>query len=798
MKYEEILDCQFSSVRDKELHFHQEPEIIYILEGKLEVRGENKCHILGMDDFLVVNTNVRHEWHSDGEVLIGSIFINYTLLTEVFHGEQLYFLCDSTMEKSESYDKMRYYIRQIFNYYQTTEGQACLLRRSISYQMLYLLTFSFIVKKGMSHYDALRGISDERMNEILNYIMSHYSEQISLQKLADKLYLSNAYLSKYIKRNFGLSFVKLVNNIRLEHAVGELVFTDKSVIKVAMDNGFSNLAGFNKIFRQVYQQTPAEYREKAQKKAEKPQRQENSEEILNRVEQYLSSSNVNVPVEGDTIVSILECDFKKEILIKKNWCSVINIGPAEDLLRYDVREQILYLKETLGFRYVRIWNFLSDEMMIRLDENKTKYNFTSIDKILDFLIQNGMHPYIEMGFKPKEVFRNIHKRIVDYDNRNQIQIIQKNKGFLEELAHHLLRRYGMEEMEQWYLELEKNSVTRKNVNLERYFGGFDILYHIFKTYVPKIRIGGAGFSLNSPDDNFYEIMKKWRERKVHPDFISLYSYPYIVDDKIIEAGRSPYAPGRNYLKNQIEQARHVLKELGIKHVELHISEWSNTLSNRNILNDSCFKGACVMKNMIQNCREADIIAYWIGLDLFSDYYDTKQMLYGGCGLLTKDGIRKPAYYALKFMNTLGERCFAVNDNAIVTYTSKKQISICCHNYKHFNFRYSLMDEDKIEIKRQASIFENNERLQITIRLKNMNTGKYQIKIYSVNQEFGNIQNEWIKMGYYDELNQEEMEYLRSVTQPKIYLRQQECRNGIMNIETVLQAHEIQNIMITEI
>ena len=58
------------------------------------------------------------------------------------------------------------------------------------------------------------------MNEILNYIMSHYQEQITLQELADKLYLSNAYLSKYIKRNFGLSFLKLVNNIRMEHAVG--------------------------------------------------------------------------------------------------------------------------------------------------------------------------------------------------------------------------------------------------------------------------------------------------------------------------------------------------------------------------------------------------------------------------------------------------------------------------------------------------------------------------------------------------------------------------------------------------
>ena len=44
----------------------------------------------------------------------------------------------------------------------------------------------------------------------------------------------------------------------------------------------------------------------------------------------------------------------------------------------------------------------------------------------------------------------------------------------------------------------------------------------------------------------------------------------------------------------------------------------------------------------------------------------------------------------------------------------------------------------------------------------------------------------------------EMEYLKSVTQPKIYLRQQESEDGVLEIETVLGSQEIQNIIITEI
>ena len=73
MKYEEIIECQFSTMKDKELHFHQEPEIIYLLDGELTVSGENMSHLLKKDDFLVANSNVRHEWHGSGDLLIGSM-----------------------------------------------------------------------------------------------------------------------------------------------------------------------------------------------------------------------------------------------------------------------------------------------------------------------------------------------------------------------------------------------------------------------------------------------------------------------------------------------------------------------------------------------------------------------------------------------------------------------------------------------------------------------------------------------------------------------------------------------------
>ena len=66
---------------------------------------------------------------------------------------------------------------------------------------------------------------DERIRQINNYIRANYSQPISLKELADQLYLSNGYLSRFFKRNYGMSFAEYLTNVRLFHAVDDLLYT---------------------------------------------------------------------------------------------------------------------------------------------------------------------------------------------------------------------------------------------------------------------------------------------------------------------------------------------------------------------------------------------------------------------------------------------------------------------------------------------------------------------------------------------------------------------------------------------
>ena len=171
--------------------------------------------------------------------------------------------------------------------------------------------------------------------------------------------------------------------------------------------------------------------------------------------------------------------------------------------------------------------------------------------------------------------------MLSLDIRSQISLIGKNRGFLEELIKHLVRRYGIGEVESWHFELEQNAVIQEKVEIESYFEAFDAVADIFRTYAPGVKLGGAGFSMNYIAEELPSILRKWKKRRQQPDFISIYSYPYLLKEHLLDAGRNPYSPDESYLYHQVQRIKEILVEEDFPTKELYVTEWSSTLSNRN-------------------------------------------------------------------------------------------------------------------------------------------------------------------------------------------------------------------------
>ena len=229
---------------------------------------------------------------------------------------------------------------------------------------------------------------------------------------------------------------------------------------------------------------------------------------------------------------------------------------------------------------------------------------------------------------------------------------------------------------------------------------------------------------------------------------------------------------------------------------LHVTEWNFSLSHRNALNDSCMKGAYLVRDILEGLELADIMGYWVGSDLFGAHSDSLSRIYGGGGLLSRDGIRKPAFYAFDFMNHMGRYVRKREDSYIVTDNGNGNWRIVCHNLKNLNHQYSLMNEGEILISQQDTFFEDLKKRTIHFSLPGKRSETYLLKCLTVNQHYGSLQDEWVSMSSPEDMSRDEIKYLSRIVTPKMVVKRLVAENGTLSFDITMEPNEITYLHLT--
>jgi xylan 1,4-beta-xylosidase len=108
-------------------------------------------------------------------------------------------------------------------------------------------------------------------------------------------------------------------------------------------------------------------------------------------------------------------------------------------------------------------------------------------------------------------------------------------------------------------------------------------------------------------------------------------------------------------QNFVNQVRSEREKRGLRNTPIFLTEWNNTPSQQDLLNDTCFKSCYIVKNILENYDKLDSFGYWSLTDLMGDAPLPDKMFFGGLGLFTKNGIAKPTFYAMKLMNQLTKK-----------------------------------------------------------------------------------------------------------------------------------------------
>lgn len=782
--------------------FSQDIILIFVMEGSIEVNVENKTSVLKTEDVMVINANKTHLIKAEQGALYMMLLVDYITVTEILQNNDFIFWCDSSISKSEKYNDLRILVRRMLKHY-VEAGNFNFGYLRDCFAILNHLAANFLIRVNGSTDGNLEESDkyEERIRQINNYIYSNYDQDISMKDLSEKLYLSNGYLSRFFKKNYGMSFAGYLTKVRLYHAADDLLHSDAPITRIAYNNGFNSAALFNKVFKKAYGITPTEFRKNSSREETKIDRVEHSKELEKRLEKMLILNQETDTDSSDIIVAETSFWTKNTEPLKPYWKEIINFGDASYLLQSSVREHLLLLQKALGFKYVRFSGIFSKEMHIDITKDQG-YNFGQIDSILDFILEQDMIPFIELGPKAKMIYKHLGDDSTPEEEKHKMDqfTLEKWTALLRAFMRHLINRYGQDVLDNWKMELWYDESWRMHPEKynDKYLEFFNVTYLVIKSCNDRIQVGGYSIRMDFGAEKRKAFLERWNRETCRPDFISIMYYGYDRGEQGLDQYAKMTTDNENLL-HSLTSEKELIEEAGFKNVTICLNEWNLTPSVRNYINDTDFKGAYIIKNILDIYGLVDSMGYGAGSDRMYSFYDTTEILFGGTGLMSNDGILKPAAFAFDFLNNrLFPNYIGKDKYYMVTTDLHDNFSIVCHNQQSLSYTYYLTNEQELEKDSMWKYYEGRKKLKIRIRLNDVSDGWYKVKVHRINSEHGSVLQVWEKLDFEKDPSRNDIKYLRRTCEPIMNIWKTEAKNGELLIEEELEPNEIAMIHVRKI
>lgn len=133
-----------------------------------------------------------------------------------------------------------------------------LYRASDFEQMLALVDKN--IKKLEEVFDSNPQLAHREVDTVKKYIYEHYSEEISVEQLAELVYMAPSYLSFIFKKETGQNLSKFIKAYRMEKAKEMLESTHNKIVAISNAVGYPNVSYFCQSFREYYGISPQKFR----------------------------------------------------------------------------------------------------------------------------------------------------------------------------------------------------------------------------------------------------------------------------------------------------------------------------------------------------------------------------------------------------------------------------------------------------------------------------------------------------------------------------------------------------------
>lgn len=797
------------------MHWHNFVELYYVLDGTLKISVLNQQHCLTADQLLVVNPFVSHAVLEAGATL--AIFtIDLAKYDQHVLSPNVRFDCNSvTSSNDESLAQLkRVLARFVKNNVAGHEGKE-LINKSLSYELLHILVSDFSTEESLAGQS--NSLQAARMEDILQYTNEHYAEGLSLTDLANRYYLTVPYMSKFFKTMMGTTFTDYMNDIRLSHVLNDLPRTDLSTEQLAETHGFPNTKSLVSLFKKRYRVTPAQYKRQlinAENFRENLRYNDESLETahtshLSILSQYLNSEATDITTMKHryvkTLPTINVSNAKGKFV--HTFQKSTSIGRAKEILFSENQKILKHIQEKVGFEYLGFHGLLDDEMMLYSEDinGNPELSFSLIDATFDFLKSIKLKPILELSFMPKALASN--QQHPAYYTGSIISLpydVNKWNYMIRGLMNHLMDRYGDEEVITWPIYLWSTPDLDTTHLGEEGLDDYNKLYYetwkTIKSCNPMLQVGAPNFINRSMEDGKYlsDFISFARTNNCMPDFLCMNYFSMSDSQAISNLSQTQtnmlLQSSPNAFSETLDKVNCNLENLRINHLPLYICEWNSSISHRELLNDTVFKSAYIVKNLLENHNRFHSVTYWALSDLLEEVKLSGNQFHGGLGLFTFDGMPKASYYAYELLAQLGDQLVASGDGFFMT-RSTSEWQILLYNYHHYSNLYASGELFDMTPTNRYTPFDITHTQKFVIPLENIPDGNYTLSETIVNREHGSSFDKWVELGAETLVDYKEQQYLSSSSIPKMTRKVVAVENTQLIISRELEPHEVRLIKI---
>jgi len=348
------------------------------------------------------------------------------------------------------------------------------------------------------------------------------------------------------------------------------------------------------------------------------------------------------------------------------WEQMFGSGRAILSLRDSYRSDLRQVKQATDFKYIRFHAIFHDEVGLYDEDASGKpiYNFSYVDQIYDGLLQNGVRPFVELSFMPRKLAAQPTEHVFWYHPIiSPPRDWNKWSGMIAQFTQHLVARYGIDEVSQWYFEVwnEPNlDFWGGDPKEQTYYQLYDATAQAIKAVSPRLRVGGPSTAQAAWVDRF---IRHCVENHIPVDFVSTHVYGN--DEAKNVLGTDQSIPRTQMVCRAAAKVNDQVKASTRPDLPIIFSEYNASYKNEPDVTDALFLGPWLADTIRQCDGLTEIMSYWTFSDVFEEQGVIQEPFYGGFGVIAEGGLPKPSFNAFKLLHALGDQRLAEDSPSVL-------------------------------------------------------------------------------------------------------------------------------------